>query len=163
PWNGKTGGVLAFEASGTVTLDAEIDAAGMGFRGGAESIGTFIINAGGFVYPGDSGYSGFKGEGIAETIKGEESGRGPLATGGGGMVMLVAAARIGRGNGMRGGGGDARSAGRGGAGGGGAGGTVMLGAQTIPTDLRIDAGGGKGGDNNSNFNGKEQSHGTGGG
>ncbi len=32
-WNGSTGGVLAFEATGTVTLNANITASGLGFNG----------------------------------------------------------------------------------------------------------------------------------
>lgn len=34
PWNGTTGGVVAIELSGTLTLNADIDVSEQGFRGG---------------------------------------------------------------------------------------------------------------------------------
>ena len=42
PWNGATGGVLVFEATGTVTMNANIDVSGLGFRGGDPSQNVFI-------------------------------------------------------------------------------------------------------------------------
>jgi hypothetical protein len=40
-WNGTVGGILAFLASGTVTVTGLIDATGKGFRGGIENIGLY--------------------------------------------------------------------------------------------------------------------------
>src|SRR4051812_8854033 len=40
-WNGSTGGVLAFEASGNVNLNAAINASGCGFKGGAIFNGSY--------------------------------------------------------------------------------------------------------------------------
>ncbi|HSZ71916.1 MAG TPA: hypothetical protein VK750_04525, partial [Cytophagaceae bacterium] len=37
PWNGNTGGVIVFESSSTVTLNANINGSGTGFRGGHKS------------------------------------------------------------------------------------------------------------------------------
>ena len=84
PWNGSTGGVLAFEASGTITLSADIDVSGRGFRGGAPSLNGYICDH--FVYfesyPVSS--SGQKGEGIAMLNTTHQSARGKSANGGGG-------------------------------------------------------------------------------
>jgi hypothetical protein len=95
PWNSTTGtgGIIAIEASNSVTLSRPIDASGMGFRGG-----TYIdhpqppyncdfstnITAYGFSNPA-SGYQtgGSKGEGITGSA-GIECGKGKLANGGGG-------------------------------------------------------------------------------
>lgn len=89
PWDGETGGVIAFEAN-AITLNAPIWASGMGYRGGAvksynqcESFGSYND----FYYSvtstsGDNG--GEKGEGVALVAGGKESGKGPLANGGGG-------------------------------------------------------------------------------
>jgi gliding motility-associated-like protein len=85
PWNGTTGGVLAFEATGIVTLNGSILADGQGFRGGD------VLGAG--TQCGDLNYfsplvafgpNGKKGEGIADYITLQECGRGKLANGGGG-------------------------------------------------------------------------------
>lgn len=87
PWNGSSGGVIAFIASGTVTLNADIDATGTGFRGGA-------VFHDSFCYAGGLGYDGYrcntvlsgganKGEGIAGTLY-QNLGRGAPANGGGG-------------------------------------------------------------------------------
>lgn len=92
PWNGTTGGVLAFEAiGGTVDVRANINVNGKGFRGGGITLrrGTGnncnpFIPITGYYYDSDSWESAFKGEGIAETILGKELGRGPQANGGGG-------------------------------------------------------------------------------
>ncbi|MEO5673367.1 MAG: hypothetical protein ABIQ74_01855, partial [Chitinophagales bacterium] len=87
PWDGTTGGVLAFIATGTVTLNADVDVTGAGFRGGG------ILNDG-MCFNGGLGYEGYrsttlisgganKGEGIAGTLY-QNLGRGPPANGGGG-------------------------------------------------------------------------------
>jgi hypothetical protein len=96
-WNGTTGGVLAIEVTGTLTLTANINMDGKGFRGGA------IINANGnctnlasnstatfynisllttAVFPYSSGAK--KGEGIADYISTKEGGKGAQTNGGGG-------------------------------------------------------------------------------
>lgn len=90
PWNGITGGILAFEASGTVTLNADIVVDGAGFRGGAitndpnnDNDCNFTDSRNAYFYEASSLYAAFKGEGIAKGIAGKELGRGPQANGGG--------------------------------------------------------------------------------
>jgi PKD repeat protein len=89
PWDGQTGGVIAFEAN-SVTLNMPIIASAIGFRGGAiksysecnpstnYSDHYFDINS----TSNDNG--GIKGEGIVPLIAGKECGRGAQMTGGGG-------------------------------------------------------------------------------
>ncbi len=89
PWNGSTGGVLALEVSGTLTLNAPIVATGTGFRGGADYVASgnmcsAIIPVTGYVFSLGNWRGGYKGEGIALVAAGLELGRGPLANGGGG-------------------------------------------------------------------------------
>lgn len=79
-WNGTVGGVLAFEATGTVTFNANIDVSGNGFRGGAVAVGGFACNDPGYA----DGTKGKKGEGIATAPAGQDANRAPLANGGGG-------------------------------------------------------------------------------
>lgn len=88
-WNGSFGGILSFNATGSVTMNADIDVSGKGFRGGvAEDIG-------GTNCFGGAGYSGFncefalecgapKGEGIGNRFENLELARAPNANGGGG-------------------------------------------------------------------------------
>ncbi|MDX2247237.1 MAG: T9SS type A sorting domain-containing protein [Bacteroidia bacterium] len=91
-WNGATGGVVALELTGTLTLNANIDVSNLGFRGGTHLQGatcTVIANAPNYFYPysGVSGIDtegGMKGEGVAEYISGKEYGKGAQANGGGG-------------------------------------------------------------------------------
>lgn len=91
-WNGTTGGVLAIEASGTLTLNADIDVSGQGFRGGVHHIANTcgcILNAPDWYYPNlgtgaNIADGGQKGEGIAEYIANKEYGKGAQGTGGGG-------------------------------------------------------------------------------
>ncbi|MDX1905650.1 MAG: T9SS type A sorting domain-containing protein [Bacteroidia bacterium] len=101
-WDGNVGGVLAIEVKGKLTLSANINVAGMGFRGG-EFNGA--ATAGGLDYICDvsSGKGGIKGEGVTELP--QAGCRGKLATGGGG------------GNDHNGGGGGGGNYGRGGIGG----------------------------------------------
>jgi hypothetical protein len=113
PWNGVTGGVLIFEATGTVTLNANIDVSGLGYRGGLSATIGFSypcdnleyyypeLTAGVISY--DNGAP--KGEGIAVMQTGFELGKGPWANGGGG------------GNSHNGGGGGGANGGQGGLGG----------------------------------------------
>ncbi len=89
PWNGTTGGVLALEVSGVLTLNAPIVATGAGFRGGADYVATGnacngIIPITGYVFGLGNWRGGYKGEGIAILAAGLELGRGPQANGGGG-------------------------------------------------------------------------------
>lgn len=87
-WNGETGGILAFEVTGTLTLDAPISVAGMGFRGGvgeapANNCSGFTNASLVYYQIGDWRGAG-KGEGITKFIPNKENGRGPQANGGGG-------------------------------------------------------------------------------
>jgi PKD repeat protein len=89
PWNGTTGGVLAFDVAGKLTLNAPIIADGAGFRGGQAYIGAgnncnFLIPEISYFYGIPSWRGGYKGEGIALPEVGRELGRGPQANGGGG-------------------------------------------------------------------------------
>ena len=86
PWNGSVGGILAFEATGNVTLNANIDVTGRGFLGGAKVAGQFLSCAGnttGFKLPNTSLLSGNKGEGIVIIKPSFAKGLGALANGGG--------------------------------------------------------------------------------
>jgi hypothetical protein len=97
-WNGSTGGVLIFSASGTVTLNADIDMSGQGFRGGdyldmnVDDGSPICLNTLAFL---NTRFTDFyysladqdgasKGEGIAAYTTGREYGRGRQANGGGG-------------------------------------------------------------------------------
>lgn len=88
-WNGSTGGVLVMEVSGQLTLQADIDLSGRGFRGGISQINqtnncSWLTNQNAWFYPLDNWRGASKGEGIAAFIPGAEAGRGPQANGGGG-------------------------------------------------------------------------------
>jgi|GEM_PF-1975487 len=88
-WNGNTGGVLALNVTGTLTLNADVDASLTGFRGGAVCTNGFECLdfnwATGTAFGGCQG--GDKGEGIAEFIVGQTQGRAKLANGGGGSAQ----------------------------------------------------------------------------
>lgn len=88
PWDGAIGGILAFEASGNVELQADIFLDGIGFRGGEFSNdANCYATSGGF-----QGYScvnadncgAFKGEGLGLAYDNQLKGRGRNAMGGGG-------------------------------------------------------------------------------
>jgi hypothetical protein len=108
PWNGATGGILVFDVSGTLTLNADVDVVALGFKGG-------IGASNGTTYPYDQAnyfYTGTiyepaapKGEGIAVMQPGYELGKGAYANAGGG------------GNAHNAGGGGGSNAGAGGLGG----------------------------------------------
>jgi hypothetical protein len=91
-WNGNTGGVVILDVSGTLTLNADIDMRGKGFRGGVyqDQDNDVCTNAVGFPVTnsnysyGDFNYGGEKGEGIAIQSAGMEYGKGAQANGGGG-------------------------------------------------------------------------------
>ena len=80
PWNGTTGGIVAIEATNSITFNANINVSGQGFLGGAVFTGWFGCN--------DPNYAnqnaGKKGEGIAIPPVTLEANRAPLANGGGG-------------------------------------------------------------------------------
>ncbi|HLL00560.1 MAG TPA: Ig-like domain-containing protein, partial [Myxococcaceae bacterium] len=86
PWNGSTGGVVAFLVQGAFTNNGQIVATGRGFRGGVtvdDNSGT--LGCSGLDEPAPLG--GRKGEGIAVTRYGPtQTGRGRVANGGGGGV-----------------------------------------------------------------------------
>ncbi|WP_367388887.1 PKD domain-containing protein [Lewinella sp. LCG006] len=89
PWNGTTGGILALEVNGTLTLNADIDASGHGFRGGApisitDNNCNFLTNADDFAYAANNWRGAPKGEGIGAANSSEPFGRGAQANGGGG-------------------------------------------------------------------------------
>jgi hypothetical protein len=105
-WNGTVGGVIALEARGTVHLEADISADGLGFRGGRVSLPIDACETQDHILNWNFGRSGEKGEGIASMrVNYPIAGRGPLATGGGG------------GNGTNAGGAGGSNGGAGGAGG----------------------------------------------
>jgi len=108
PWNGSTGGILAFDVSGTLTLNANVDVNATGFRGGlsASNGTTYPYDQTDYFYPGAIYEKAApKGEGIAQMIAGYELGRGSYANAGGG------------GNAHNGGGGGGANGGAGGFGG----------------------------------------------
>lgn len=109
PWNGVTGGILAFECTGNLTLNDEINLNGLGFRGGSISTSSFSCswtqNINDYFYPISSGEGAKKGEGVALYIPGKTGGKGAQANGGGGS------------NDHNGGGGGGANAGTGGLGG----------------------------------------------
>jgi PKD repeat protein len=89
PWNGETGGVIAFEAN-SVTLNMPIIASATGFRGGgiksynecnpASTYSDYYYDLNSSTN--DNG--GIKGESIVPYLGGRECGRGSQMTGGGG-------------------------------------------------------------------------------
>lgn len=82
PWNGSTGGVVAIEATTSLTFNNSIDVSGKGFVGGAVTTGWFMCNDPNFASSGAS--AGKKGEGIAPAPLNLDGNRAPLANGGGG-------------------------------------------------------------------------------
>lgn len=141
-WNGSTGGVIVMEVIGTLTLQADINADGQGFRGGDISLSHYSgCSSMGYVYDYESGLGGRKGEGIAHYLTGADAGRGKQANGGGG------------GNHVNAGGGGGSNGGAGGTGGNQWSGCPTIdiggrGGQTIvynAADARVFMGGGGGG------------------
>ena len=90
PWNGKTGGIVVLDATGSITMNASINVIAKGFRGGEHERGQHILDIT-FDYiaetPDPTWYSR-KGEGIAGYgIEPYLSGRGaPANAGGGGNI-----------------------------------------------------------------------------
>lgn len=89
-FDGDIGGVLAFSASGTINLNADINVDGLGFEGGVNiPLGVnyncnFLSNFNDYFYPLNDFRGSEKGVGIAEFIIDREAGRGKQANGGGG-------------------------------------------------------------------------------
>lgn len=86
PWNGSTGGIVAFRVGGTLTLANSVSADGLGFNGGSVS-SNYEVSCEPGVYDNTSSNYAYKGEGIegSPTITyTTHTGRGPLASGGGG-------------------------------------------------------------------------------
>ncbi len=89
PWNGQTGGVVAFEAN-NVTLNVPIVASATGFKGGDiksynECNPSFSYSDFYFDYNSTNNENGgVKGESIVMYLAGKECGRGAQMTGGGG-------------------------------------------------------------------------------
>lgn len=147
PWNGSIGGVLAFEVTGTLSLQAPINTNGTGFRGGSVSTNFYLqglCSSTDYFFTSNQAHGGFKGEGIAELPATMMTGRGALANGGGG------------GNNLNAGGGGGSNAANGGLGGnefsgcsnfpnGGIGGKPLL----FNSKLFLGGGGGGGHQNNS--------------
>jgi len=82
PWDGATGGVIAFEVTGTLTLNADVNAESLGFRGGDVSTNAIAADADLYVCDITTGEGGIKGEGIIAIP--DAACRGKLANGGGG-------------------------------------------------------------------------------
>jgi len=87
PWDGRVGGVVALEATGTVTITASgsIDVSETGFRGGK----ALDVNRGcggmvDFFYPASDDRGARKGEGIAIPQSAMQNGKGAWTNGGGG-------------------------------------------------------------------------------
>jgi MYXO-CTERM domain-containing protein len=84
PWDGKSGGIVAFLATGRVTNNGVISADGAGFRGGAfeDHVAGLTGCTGLDLQPAQGG--SLKGEGVVVSRFGTASGRGHLVNGGGG-------------------------------------------------------------------------------
>jgi len=102
PWNGSTGGIVAFLVSGTMSNNGQVSVTGQGFRGGVivdDPSGS--TGATGLDEPGPVGAQ--KGEGVASSRYGStHTGRGRVANAGGGGVAYGAGGG-GGGNGCSGG------------------------------------------------------------
>lgn len=112
-WNPATGtgGVLALEVSGTLSLEANINVNGKGFPGGTKG-GSSGANNNASLYKSSSNDFGMKGESIALPVSGENYAKGRHTIGGGGGNTH---------NGGGGGGGNSTRGGNGGNGWSGAG------------------------------------------
>lgn len=87
PWDGSKGGVLVFNVQNNLTLEADIDVSGKGFRGGIDPFSNpAAVNCyqNQFYYPPNADNASGKGEGIAIISSQKSFGKGALANGGGG-------------------------------------------------------------------------------
>lgn len=102
PWNGSSGGVIAFLSQGAVVNNGEITATGAGFRGGLSNVTQTCTGSGGL----DGAPNAGKGEGLAQGRYGASfAGRGNVGNAGGGGDTC---------NGGGGGGGNGGEGGKGG-------------------------------------------------
>ncbi|MFN8417458.1 MAG: T9SS type A sorting domain-containing protein [Cytophagaceae bacterium] len=84
-WNGLTGGIIAIKASGTVTLNANINANGIGFRGGDFSLDNDNCNFITTTYASaNTSQVSQKGEGIYNIPANQNFGLAKITNGGGG-------------------------------------------------------------------------------
>lgn len=155
-FDGSVGGVLAIECTGTLTLSADVNLVGKGFRGGRRSVSNSKCNQTDYAYDMAWGLSGERGEGIAIRDR-YTAGRGRWITGGGG------------GNGNNAGGGGGSNGGNGGKGGmanytcptrdaGGYGGEAIA---SFVADQRFYLGGGGGGGHDNDRQGTDGAAGGG--
>ncbi len=91
PWDGLTGGILAFLANAAVTNSGNIDTNGRGYRGGVRfgsngNNGCTALVAPPFANDSERARYGEKGEGILAIFGSAARGRGALANGGGGGI-----------------------------------------------------------------------------
>ena len=88
PWDGAIGGILAFECTGTFTMNDDIYLKGVGLHGGVITTSTYscswIFPTSAYHYDVTGGRGAKKGEGIASYIPGKTGGRGAQFNGGGG-------------------------------------------------------------------------------
>lgn len=87
PWDGSKGGVLALNVQNTLTLSADINTSGNGFKGGKginTLLNSYVCNILDYYLPSSSTLAALKGEGIADYSLLRASGRGAPANGGGG-------------------------------------------------------------------------------
>ncbi len=153
-WNGDIGGIVALEVPGTLTLNHNITADGIGFRGGATSIDYYDGSTSCYATPyrANDNRHGFKGEGIyRNTLTTYNNARAKILNGGGGGNHINAGG---------GGGGNFTAGGRGGPGwnstfdgcpvstGGYGYGGISL--SSVITEKRIFMGGGGGGGQQNN-------------
>lgn len=87
-WNGTTGGVIAIKCNRSLTLNADIDASGIGFIGAPLLTSSYtcqwfdIISD--YYVTNASGQGALKGEGVADFITDKTAGKGAQTNGGGG-------------------------------------------------------------------------------
>ena len=146
PWNGATGGILSFEVSGTLYLQANINVSNNGFAGGITGVNNGNCHSQDYNAPTATGEGAYKGEGIV-VFNNVAGGRGKLADGGGAGDVQNAGGGGGGNFGVGGNGADGCVGCCGtNAGTGGIGGTAL---SYNPNLLFIGAGGGGGQQNNS--------------
>lgn len=151
-WNGTTGGVLAFQVAGVLTLAHNLNVNGLGFRGGAVSANYYAGGTGcsttEFIRTSNHTRAGTKGEGIYKTATTNFLyAAGHLLNGGGGGSERINCGGGGGGNYTAGGlGGVGWSCG--GPGGGGLGG-VSFSTQISASRIFMGGGGGGGQQNDS--------------
>jgi hypothetical protein len=163
-WNGTTGGVLAFQVNGTLTLSNNLSANGCGFRGGAASANYYSGGTGcsttEYIRTTNHTRAGRKGEGIYRTANNDFLyARGKLLNGGGGGSERINCGGAGGGNYTSGGsGGIGWSCTPPGPGGGGIGGLSLSGQISA---FRVFMGGGGGGGQQNDSQGSAGGNGGG--